>query len=351
MNEMKKEIMDRLEQVGYEFEKKEYKNRIIYTLQKERRIYDIVIFEGPLTYRLHTSFQLAENIEQEILMMVIEEKEQETKQKGKWLLIDCDMKEKFVKIIEEKNYVSIDEKSEIDTKELEYLTKGEIEDKEFYLSVSSFEQIKKQMRLYEYAKEFLNDYGKKELLYFFQAKYRKSYVHIDGYDLIVLFEMKKSELEVIIRNKQTELIHTFSFRTIDEFVQNMENLFQKIMKRQRIKKLFRPSSFFFEKLSNEFNMFATKEMKQKIYDVLKQNQTPEEIEKMAATYVKSTLPKVHYLNKENRFLYLNNKGFILDVIRNDVYVVEKSPQVKEDIRKILHEKLEKELQESLEDIS
>lgn len=347
---MKKEIMERLEQVGYEFEKKEYKNGTIYTLQREGRIYEIAYSEGPLTYRLHTSFQLVNDIEREILMMVIEEKEQEVKEKGKWLLIDCDMKEKFIKMIEEKNYVSIDEKSEIDTKELEYLTNGEIEDKEFFLSVSSFEQIKKQVKLCEQAKKFLTDYAKKETLYFFRTKFRKSYVHIHGYDLIVLFEMKKNELEVNIRNKQTELIQTFSFRTIDEFVQNMEDLFQKLMKQQRIKKLFRPSSFFFEKLSDEF-VLATKEMKQKIYDFLKQNQTPEEIEKMAAFYVKSTLPKVHFLNKENRFVYLNNKGFILDVIRNDVYVVEKSPKIKEDIRKILHEKLEEELTKSLEDIS
>mgnify|MGYP001036385940 CR=1 FL=1 len=347
---MKKEIMERIEELGYKVEIREYQNKIKYIFRKKSRYYEIHFFEGPLTYYFYTSFQAVDDIEKEILMFLIEEKEQEAKQKGKWLLINCDMKKELIKMIEEKNYVSIDEKSVIDTKELEYLTQGEIEDKEFYLSVSSFEQIKKQMRLYEHAKKFLSDYAKKETLYYFRTKYRKSYVHIQGYDMTILFEMKKNELEVNIRDKKTELIHTFRFHKMDEFVQNMEDLLQKIIKQQRIKKLFRPSSFFFEKLSNEF-VFATKEMKQKIYDFLKQNHTPEEIEKMAAFYVKSTLPKVHYLNKENRFVYLNNKGFILDVIRNDVYVVEKSPQIKEDIRKVLHAKLEEELTKSLEDIS
>lgn len=352
MNGMKKEIIEKIKQRGYEFEVREIESRTEMILCKKNESQNVNISDGELTSYFYTNYSVLDVIEKEVILLIMKEKEKEAKQKGKWFIIDANFPNELGVLLKENGYMSLENQSDIDIKELEILTDEEIGDYDFFVSPSTFEDIKERMNLYEEAQTFLKNYQEKEELYYYQRDYMDAYIHVEGMDVIVWFSVVKEGLKIEIQNQKRQVIHSFIFRSMEEFVEKIEEWMVKTKKQQRIKKVFQPSSFFFEKMFSMF-LFAelTHAMTKKIYTFLEEEYTPDDIEKMAAFYVKSEFPRTYRLNERNIFFYFKNKGFIIDSTKKDVYVVEKSPQIKENIQKILREKFEEELTKNLEDIS
>jgi hypothetical protein len=92
------------------------------------------------------------------------------------------------------------------------------------------------------------------------------------------------------------------------------------------------------------------EIRKKLFDRMPADFSNNELEKLAAFHVKHQQLAFKELNTDHLFFYFGNKGYVLDQKQNDVHVVDKSPRMAEDVRKILQENFEKEINKTLKGI-
>lgn len=347
-----KELIEQLKNKGYDVELKEEKREknIIFKKGMEQR--RVIIEEKSTIYKFSTHFGILDIAKAEDVWLIIETIEKESQKKNKWLILDERISTDIQTVVMQKGFYALerDEDEEID---LELLTDivDELNEREIYfMSYETKEQIKKCLTLRKEAGRVIQEYMKEELLFYAEESFNRFQVHTHGTNSHLYFAIKNGKLCITIFEKEKEKTAPFiCFDTKEECKQQLHLWSEKRRKEQRIRNLTKPSQFFMEELidskhvSNAINF----EIRKKLFDQIPTDFPNNELEKLAAFHVKHQPLQFINLNTDHVFFYFGNKGYVLNQKRNDVYVVEKSPNTAEDVRSILQANFEREINKTL----
>ena len=235
--------------------------------------------------------------------------------------------------------------------EIQKLTKREIAKRNAWISFSVFETIKSAVEAYEEVLKVFKLYNEKEALFLYQQYYEEHRLHIDGSNMTSEIKVNIEGVEVSIYD-ETKKIHTFQCLPKNgEFQKEFQLFLEKIKKQQKIKNIFEPSYFFLEKvltkeLSDDIMFDQGEEIKEKLLRMY----LPSEIEEIAASYVKKQSLYIHSIDRYAQFFYFGKMGILLDWNKGDVYGIEKTENIQEEILNILRSNLESEVKHALKDI-
>jgi len=362
---MKKETIEKIKEYGYKVSAKEDKKEIMIKLEKSNKKLNVVISKYAFTYYLHLevdkyfddyfdkekSSDELDKIEKEMLMFVIKEEEKATKDVKKWFLIDEITTHHMSNVLRKNQYVNLSKQKKVIMEEIQKLTKREIAKRNAWMSFSAFETVKNYIEAYEEAVEVFKLYNEKEMLFLYQQYYQEHRLHIDGSNMTSEIKVNIEGIEVSIYD-ETKKIHTFQcLSKSGEFQKEFQLFLEKIKKQQKIKNIFEPSYFFLEKvLRKELSDDDVFDQGEKIKEKLLRMYLPSEIEEIAASYVKKQSLYVHSINRYVQFFYFGKMGILLDWNKGDVYGIEKTENIQEEILTILRKNLENEVKHALKDI-
>jgi len=345
---MKQETIDKINHYGYEVKIKKEGHCTDFVLKKQKEEYEVSIVEDDLTYYLYADD--LEDVDEKVIVLIVEEKEKEANEKKKWLVLDGTYG--VGDLLKEKEYVWLDGQDEIEMDELEVLTNECITDQEVMVSRFTAQKIKEYIKTYQKTTSILYEYNEKEDLYQYEEGYDEHCLHIDGKNFDLAFEMDYEGINMVIKDAKTEE-EKQSFTTIEQnkFKENFESWLLKIKKQQKIKKVFEPSSFFFEKLLDELYLDRFSPTTQgKLKELLLNTFSPNEIEETSASYLKKGLPKIHQLTHSAQFFYFNEIGLLLNSASDDIQIIQKTENTRKEIYEILRENWEKEVRNALKEI-
>jgi hypothetical protein len=354
---MNQEVIENLKNFGYEVtikETDEITHLNLRTKEGEENFYLKEIEHRILFYK---DKLMNAPIKKQAMNYLLDEIVKEVKRKNKSFFIDKILVKHYEEVIKEKEFYEImnDEQLKRCEKQLWKINQLYTHN-HLYASISTVKELKKHVKIYDKIEKMLKERTQKEPLFYCipsEAHAFDKHLCVDGFRVFIDFIARGNLFFVRIYDKTEKMIHQFSSTEEEEILHSFDEWIEKVEKQQRIKNIFEPSTFFFDEImysSNDFYDKLNSSMTKRFYEVLKSMYTRKEIEELAARYLKGDIPKFHCLNAHNYFFYFGDKGFIADQKNNEIYMVEKNENIQENIKKILHQQWEKEVDEGLKSI-
>lgn len=356
--------MKTLEKLGHTYRVVESKNRKKFIFEKEEYKGLIKIDEGDTLYRICAYYDIEVFLTKEQFALLVQEVEKEAEKKQKWVIID-DRTENLIKGLDENKYRAIfnsEEEDELliyweDMPRMIY----ELSEDDLYETLVSEETAKKMIEFLQLKREIIDEleyFSEGILMFDYENNYYVHNIHAFGFNFNLELSIRETKLYVSTNDNN---LKSFVCSTFEEFSNSFVQWLQKIEQKQRIKNIMKPSAYFISKMMERFEStmpLSHKEYqdqrRRKLKQLLRKQFTndfsPLELEKMAAVHFKNELPPFHEVNTDHFFFYFGEKGYLVDRTHYDIHVMEKSPNIEENIRDILHEKLKKEIDNNLKDI-
>jgi len=356
--------METIKQLGhtYRLEESEDRKEFIFGTEEKRGL--IIINEGKTLYRISAYYDIDVFLTKEQFALLVEEVEKEAEKKQKWVMID-DGTERLIGGLDEKKYRAIFNSEEEDELLIywEDMTRMiyELSEDDLYETLVSKETAKKMIEFLQLKREIIDEleYFSEGILTFdYENDYYVHHIHAFGLNCKIGFSIKETKLYISINDNK---LKSFPCSTIEEFLNYFVQWLQEIEQKQRIKNIMEPSAYFISKmmerfertiplLHTEYQDSRKRKLKQLIRKQFTNDFSPLELEKMAAVHFKNELPPFHEVNTDHFFFYFGEKGYLVDRTHYDIHVMEKSPNIEENIKNILYKKLEKELENNLKGI-
>jgi len=358
--------MKTLEKVGRTYRVEESENRKEFIFEKEEYKGLIQIDESDALYRICAYYDIEVFLTKEQFSLLVQEVEKEAQKKQKWVIIDGS--ETLIEGLDENKYRTIfnkdEEEEDIYSIYWEDMTMmiSELTEDDLYQTLVSKETAAKMIKFLQLQRrivEELEEFSEGILMFDYEKDYYTHYVHAFGFNFNLKFSIRENKLYVSTNDNK---LKSFACSTLEEFLNSFVQWLQEIEQKQRIKNIMDPSAYFISKMMEKFERIIplsypddyTDQRRMKLKQLLRKQFTsdfsPLVLQKMAAVHFKNGLPDFHEINTDHFFFFFGEKGYLVDRTHYDIHVMEKSPNIEENIKKILHEKLEKEIDNNLKGI-
>jgi len=270
----------------------------------------------------------------DIYLLVIWWCESEAKRRNKRFVVKGNIIP-LEKELKEKGYKKFQKTSETESV---YLSKHSLEINDFY------DETEKTMQKW-YNEELLFSY---DPVIVGEPQYRFHLMGLNGY---IRFQYMKEGMRTTFELYQLGEEYHFSAKTKNEFIFLFSSWMEKLRNKQRVKMIFSISEYyFFERMLNYSNVHhvMNHRIEEKFYEIMLQTYTPIELEKIAARYVKTEIPKLQPFCLGHHVFSFGEYLFIFDTIGKKVDTLKKTPAVKEDLKNYIRNKVEKEMDVCLE---
>jgi len=351
------EMNQKLKEFGYEVTIKKDNDLTHLCFQAKEGEENLYLKELEQRFFLYKDELINKPIKKEAMSYVLNELESKAKRCNKMLFIDICLEKQYKEVLEQNKFYKIMQDEQLKNCEeqlwkINHLYKHH----HLYTSLATIMVLQKHVKIYDEFEKMLKERTQKELLFYYINSSNSTFdreLCIDGFFTYIEFIARRDVFVVCIYDGMDKKIHEISSTKEKEVLDLFNEWTIKIEKQQRIKNVFEPSMFFFDKLMYSNNDFYSKlntTMTQRFRELLSTIYTRKEIEEWSARYIKGECPKFHFLNANNYFFYFGENGFISDKGNKDFYIVEKSINIQENIKKILHQQWEKEVDENLKSI-
>jgi hypothetical protein len=200
---------------------------------------------------------------------------------------------------------------------------------------------------------YMEETMKKEPLFLFTKKSNLSYnyYHSGKNETLEISYAGNEGVYITVLDGKKKEIKKENVKSPEEAKKFLEQRFSAIKKAQRVKQLFQPSKYFFEKYLFKKALYGIgKDMQQLIYSELQKVYTPNEIEEVCALHYKNNTGHEQFLNSQQRIISFNEYVVYYDLEKGKVFLTKKDSQTKENIKKFILALVEKELEQQIKDI-
>jgi len=274
--------------------------------------------------------------------------EEESKSKHQYLWIEMEKMTPafdfpFKQWLEKKGYVKIPKQDEIDIK-ADYIPPSE---HGMWMEEISLKRLKQYCSLINIAEKCLNKFKEKEYLFDFDWSnngydFNFYYQGVNGY-INIHFEHEKDAI-FIIYNEENEIAKKENLSTEEDVNQFFLTYFHSIEQKQRIKGIFEEYRHFFTFYIEDYCM--EREMQNKIYTLLRAHYKAIEIEEISSKMSRKG-ENLAEISKYQLVIEFGEKMIFVDDEHDEILLVDKNKEGKEQIKHFILNKMEKEIEKNV----
>jgi len=202
-------------------------------------------------------------------------------------------------------------------------------------------------------KRYMEEEIKNETLFLFTKKSNISYNyhHSGKNETLELSYAGHEGVYITILDEKKKEIKKEKVKIPQEALSFLKNHFSTLKKAQRVKQLFQPSKYFFERYLFKNALYGIgKDMPKAVYQELQRVYTPNEIEEVCALHYKNNTGYEQFLNSQQRIISFNEYIIFYDLEKEKVFLTKKDNQSKDKIKKFILSLIENELDRKIKDI-
>jgi len=353
---MIEQVKEQFEMLGYTMTFMSFSDHMVLEIKKGKESMQLIFEKKEINNETHRLAMLGDDmhdLKEEMILSIIDLFEQKIDEKKEIMKVDVSLLFQYtgvhlVKSLKEKGYEFLNK----EVGELLEEIKGEdYEEKRFMISSKCKRQLNEKIAYEMEMKSYLKKRKEKSWLFDFRACGGGYWFIDEGNEGHVLIS-KKDKTELIWYDKEKIKQYSMQICHEREIEYLMENYLEKLVKKNRVKKVLEPSDFFYKKFIYWDPMYSdlTDKTEKKLYEELLMHFQPKEIEENCSRYMRNKEFKKRYLPHRCLLFFFDEKVIVIDQNKEKVMIFDKDEKYKHRVNQYVMQRVENELNEALKDI-